>query len=99
METSEFVNSIADALTAVLGKDVYGVVSSIKDDKFPVYVLHSITLRTFDGEWSTRVELRVHSKEVSKECAFRKLTTKLLSLLFRSTAQGELAVHREELKY
>lgn len=98
MEISDVVNTMADALTAFLGKDVYGVANSIKDRRFPIYVVHSITLRTFDGEWSTRMELKVHSGEVSKECAFRKLTTNLLVSILRLTAQGEMAVHKEELK-
>ena len=99
MEISDFVNSIADALTTALGKDVYGVASSIKDSKFPIYVLHSITLHTFDGEWSTRVERRVHSGEVNKESAFRGLATELMVFLFSVLSKGELNIHKEELKF
>ena len=99
MDISDFVNSVADALTSFLGKDVYGIANSIKDDKFPVYVTHSITLHSFDGRWRTRVEMRVHSSEVNKECAFRKLATKLWVSLLRSTSQGELTEHKKELKF
>lgn len=99
MEISDVVNTIADALTEFLGKDVYAVANSTKDSKFPIYVKHVITLSTFDGRWSTRLETRVHSGEVNKECAFRELTTKLLVLLLRSTSEGELNVHKKELKF
>lgn len=99
METSEFVNSIADALTELTGQDIYGMVNSIKDSRFPVYVLHNITLQTFNGEWSIRVSKRVHSGEVNKEQVFRGLITELLSLLLRSAARGELNEHKQDLKF
>ena len=99
MEISEFVNSIADALTAVLGKDVCGVVSSVKDSRFPVYVIHSITLHTLDGAWKEGVEMRVHSREVSKDCVFRGLLTKLLASLLRSMNEGKFEEHKKELKF
>lgn len=99
MEVSDLVNSIADALTEFLGKDVYGIANSIKDRRFPVYVTYSITLNTFDGTWSTKIEKRVHGGEVNKTGVFRELVSTLLVSLLRSTAQGELVAHREELKY
>lgn len=98
MERSEFVNSIADALTQVTGKDIYGVVSSIKDDRFPIYVIHSITLRSVDGEWSHRVERRVHSGEVDRDTAFRSLLAGLISVLLRKAVDNTLPVQQEELK-
>lgn len=98
MEISDVINGIADALTAVLGKDVYGVASSHKDERFPVYVRYVVMVGTIDGEWSTRMELRVHGGEVSKECAYRRLTTQLLVSILRLAEQGELAVHKKELK-
>lgn len=99
MEVSDLVNTIADALTEFLGKDVYAIANSTKDSKFPVYVKHVITVNTFDGEWSTRIEKRVHGGEINKEQVFRELATTLLVSLLRSTAQGELSTHKQELKF
>ena len=98
MERSEFVNGIADALTLVTGKDIYGVVNSIKDDRFPIYVIHSITLRSVDGKWSYKVWRRVHSGEVDRDTAFRDLLVELMSDLLRKAVDNTLPVQQEELK-
>ena len=98
MERSEFVNGIADALTLVTGKDIYGVVNSIKDDRFPIYVIHSITMCSVDGEWSYKVWRRVHSEEVDRDTAFRGLLVELMSDLLRKAVDNTLPVQQEELK-
>lgn len=98
MERSEFVNSIADVLTQVTGRDIYGVVNSIKDARFPIYVIHNITLRSVDGEWSHMVERRVHSGNVDRDTAFRGLLTELLSDLFHKAISNTLPIQQEELK-
>lgn len=98
MERSEFVNSIADALTQVTGRNIYGVVNSIKDDRFPVYVIHSITLRSADGEWSYKVWRRVHSGNVDRNTAFRCLLVELMSNLLRKAVETTLPVQQEKLK-
>jgi hypothetical protein len=51
MERYEVINCLAEALTEITGKNIYGTVSSIKDTRFPVYVNHTITLGSDETEW------------------------------------------------
>ena len=99
MERSEFINSISDALTEVLGKEVYGVVNSIKDHKFPVFVVHSITLQSFDNEFCINVQRRVNSRETDKEVVFRSLMKDLMVLLLRRTLDGALPIEDLKIKF
>jgi hypothetical protein len=92
MERSEYINIIADALSNVTGHTFCGVVNSRNDDKFPVYVTHSIDLFSQGSDYRCSVRVRVHSGLVDKDVAFREIATQLLTSVFCHVNSGRLLV-------
>jgi hypothetical protein len=99
MERYEVINCLAEALTEITGKNIYGTVSSIKDTRFPVYVNHTITLGSDGTEWGLESQKMVNSKEIDKDTAFRQLLVQLLTYLLRTAVDGKLPVQELELKF
>lgn len=96
MDRSDYINIIADALSNVTGHVFCGVVSSRNDDRFPIYVTHSIDLFSKSADYRCSVSVRVHSGEVDKDVAFREIATQLLASIFRQVDSGKLPFRFKE---
>lgn len=93
-------NIIADALTSIItGYTFVCITSSVRDSKFPVYVVHSVDIHSTDGKYRVCSSKRVHSREVDKEDVMRDLYTKTIGHLIKSAANGNLPIPSLELKY
>lgn len=96
----EIANIIADALNKVIPEqDFVALVNSIKDNKFPVYVTHTVCIYSMDGKYRFYNKERVHSKEVDKDSVMRRLVTATLCDILRAASEGSIPVHKEELRF
>jgi ribonuclease PH len=97
------LNCIAAALQELFPERKFTVaVSSIKDTKFPVFVVHTVKVLELIKGAAVPFALassRVNSKDVEREQEISRLVTKVLVELFEKFHSHELDISLPEIRY